>query len=90
MDGFVGASARYVDVRYTAFEHSLTSENTTLPPYTIVDLRVGVRKGPYEVAAFVRNVGDDRAVLGGVDSSGETLLVIARPRTFGVSLSAKY
>ena len=90
LDGFVGASARYVDVRHTAFEHSLTSENTTLPPYTIVDLRVGVRKGPYEVTAFVRNVGDDRAVLGGVDSSGETLLAIARPRTFGVSLSAKY
>jgi len=90
LDGFVGASARYVDVRDTAFEHSLTSENTTLPPYTIVDLRVGVRKGPYEVTAFVRNIGDDRAVLGGVDSSGETLLVIARPRTFGVSLSAKY
>jgi iron complex outermembrane recepter protein len=90
LDGFIGASARYVDVRDTAFEHSLTSENTTLPPYTIVDLRVGVRKGPYEVTAFVRNIGDNRAVLGGVDSSGETLLVIARPRTFGVSLSAKY
>jgi iron complex outermembrane receptor protein len=89
-DGFIGASARYVDVRHTAFEHSITSENAELPPYTIVDLRVGVRKGPYEVTAFARNVGDDRAVLGGIDNGGETLLSIARPRTFGVSLSAKF
>ena len=89
LDGFVGVSARYVDVRNTAFEHSVVSLNAKLPPYTIVDLRAGVRKGPYEFTAFVRNVGDDRAVLGGLDS-GETYLAIARPRTFGASLSAKF
>ncbi len=88
-NGFVGASARYVDVRHTAFEHSMTSGNAKLPPYTIVDLRVGVRNGPYEITAFARNVGDARAVLGGIDA-GETLLSIARPRTFGVSLSAAW
>jgi outer membrane receptor protein involved in Fe transport len=88
-DGFVGAIARYVDVRNTAFEHSTTTLNAKLPPYTIVDLRAGVRKGPYEVTVFARNLGDDRAVLGGIND-GETALSIARPRTFGVSLDARF
>ena len=90
MEGFVGASARYVDARNTAFEHSLVLVNAKLPAYTIVDLRAGVRKGSYEVTAFARNLGDDRAVLGGSTGSGETILSIARPRTYGVSLSAKF
>jgi outer membrane receptor protein involved in Fe transport len=70
-----------------------------LPSYNIVDLRGGVDFDTFTVQLFARNVTDERAItqFGGV---GATLpdvplnpnggAILVRPRTVGVSLSARF
>jgi len=87
--GFVGGSARYNGQRLFTFEHSTTYPEYTLPAYTIVDLRIGVRHDNTELVLFVRNAGDARDQLGD-SSQGVNYVTVGRPRTIGASLSAHF
>jgi len=65
------------------------------PAYSLVDLRLGLRNDRYEVAAFVKNLANERANLGdaimiGAQLPGQPHFVISRPRTAGVEARMKF
>lgn len=64
--------------------------NATVGNYDLFDLRAGFDFGPIEIAAFVNNLTDERAVLSASylnpPLADEIQQYVARPRTLGVSL----
>ena len=60
-----------------------------LPSYSIGNFRIGVRKGSWDIGAFVNNLWDERAFLS-IDRERGTRARVGyltnQPRTFGVSL----
>lgn len=59
-----------------------------LPSYSILNLRVGVLRGGWDIAAFINNVTDERALLSLDQERGTRARVayfINQPRTFGLS-----
>lgn len=65
------------------------------PAYSLVDLRAGLRNERYEIAAFVKNLADERANLGdailiGAQIPGQPRFVISRPRTAGIEVRMKF
>jgi len=90
---YVGGDVRYTGDRVASF----TPPNpfgqfsrVELPAYTIVDLRAGVDFERYGVELFARNVGNDDSPVsfGGAFAASQAL--VTRPRTIGVSLSARF
>ena len=67
---------------------SVFSYNPKMPSYDIVNLRVGLRRSNWDVALFLNNVTDERALLS-LDRERGTRARIGfltnQPRTFGVS-----
>ena len=100
---YVGGAWRYVGEQSNGFPgvggflNGVSQQE--LPSYNILDLRTGVDFETFSVGLFAKNVTDERAItqFGGV---GETLpdvalrpngaAVLVRPRTIGVSLSARF
>ncbi len=62
--------------------------NPELPGYDLLNLRAGVRRGIWDVAVFLNNVTDERALLS-LDQERGTRARIGyltnQPRTFGMS-----
>ena len=65
-----------------------------MPSYSMVDLRIGVKYDRYVLTGYIKNVGDVRAIS---TLAPETLNGVAAeeayiqpPRTFGVTLAAKF
>ena len=86
----MGGQVRYVDSRHAYFEHSLTIADYILPAYTLVDLQAGVRRGPYEVTAFARNLSNERAQQGALNV-GIPFVSIERPHApVGISFSGAH
>lgn len=90
--GFVGG-----DVSYTGNSVSNVAPGKPVrPSYTIVNARLGVRRGALEVGLYARNLLDSRANLGDLtnlafgktDATGAILprTVILQPRQLGVSV----
>ena len=67
---------------------STFSYDTKLPAYDLVNLRVGLRRGKWDVSAFLNNLFDERAFLS-FDQERGTRARIAfmtnQPRSFGLS-----
>ena len=64
-----------------------------LPAYTIANLRVGMTRGTWEVALFVNNILDERALLALDRERGLRARVgylTNQPRTFGLTLGFNY
>ena len=62
--------------------------NPELPAYDVVNFRVGVLGGKWDIAFFVNNVGDERALLALDQERGTRARVgylINQPRTYGIS-----
>jgi outer membrane receptor protein involved in Fe transport len=91
---YLGVSQRYVGARNSGFEGSSSIPSYSLPAYSLTDLQAGVDLGRYQLAAYVRNLFDKRAQLGAdasaVPLGGPAGVVIARPRTVGVTLNASF
>lgn len=92
VSGFGGIDWHYSGDRLS--ELLATSPRQTLPSYSMVDLRAGVRVREYDITAYVKNVGDVRAIS---SLSPETIHGVAAesafiqtPRTVGVTLAAKF
>jgi iron complex outermembrane receptor protein len=72
---------------------SLFTFNPELPAYTLVSLRVGLRRSSWEVALFANNLTDERAFLA-LDRERGTRARVGfltnQPRTLGVSLRFDY
>jgi outer membrane receptor protein involved in Fe transport len=99
----VGGAWRYVGEQSTGFPGAggvlNGAEQIELPSYNILDLRAGVDFQTFSLELFAKNVTDERAVtqFGGFgdtlpdnvgDPNGAAVLV--RPRTIGVSLTARF
>lgn len=64
-----------------------------LPAYDIVNLRLGVRKGRWDVALFTNNLTDERALLALDQERGTRARVgylTNQPRTFGITARINY
>lgn len=73
--------------RYVSSETGYINQPYIFDGYNVFDIRAGVHKGPYAIAAFVENVGNKDAVTFGYGDYGVGLTeYIIRPRTFGVQL----
>ena len=83
------------DVTYrdsvNAYFTSNTQYNIDLAPYTLVNLRLGVIKGPWTATFFARNLTDKRAQVSAINSSQDPdALLTVRPRTIGLTLTRKF
>ncbi|PYR32483.1 MAG: TonB-dependent receptor [Acidobacteria bacterium] len=67
---------------------SVFTYNPELPSYNIANLRVGVRRGRWDVSAFLNNLTDEHALLSLDQERGTRARIgylINQPRTFGLS-----
>jgi iron complex outermembrane receptor protein len=67
--------------------------NPLLPSYGIVNARLGVLKGKWDVALYGNNLGDKRALLAMDFERGTRARIFYltnQPRTFGISATTKF
>ena len=74
-----------------------TQDNFTfdplLPSYTTLNLRLGLLRGPWDIALFVNNITDERALLALDQERGTRARVgylTNAPRSFGISANVKF
>jgi iron complex outermembrane recepter protein len=88
--GFIGGSVSYVGARKGVFL-TVPGARQDFPSYTQTDLRAGARFDTWTINAFVNNVSDKRALLGG--GAGffiEAARNYTQPRTIGLSLAKTF
>jgi iron complex outermembrane recepter protein len=75
-------------------EFPIEVARATLPAYSLINLRLGLRLRNYEAVLYVKNAGDARVIS---SAYAETLIPVTAesafvlpPRTVGLSLGAKY
>jgi iron complex outermembrane receptor protein len=91
--GFGGVDWHYTGDRLSEFV--VGAPRQTLPSYSMVDLRAGVRVKAYELSLYVKNAGDSRGIS---ELSAETAVngvnaysaSVVTPRTIGFTVSGKY
>jgi iron complex outermembrane receptor protein len=91
--GVIATDANYRDAEkgYFAGNQQVPRFNPTLPPYTLLNLRLGVINGPWSVTAFARNLTDKRAQVSVISSTQDPYaLLTVRPRTIGVTVTRKF
>jgi len=92
---WAGAGVRRVGQRNAGFDSPQTSiPYFSVPGYTLVDAQMGVDVDGWEVGAFVRNLGDKRA-LSGADTAltsfgGPLRATPVQPRTVGLSVARAF
>jgi iron complex outermembrane recepter protein len=87
-NAFVGGAVSYVGDRIGPFRPTVAPLRETLPDYTQVDLRAGVRNDSWTANLFVTNVGDKRGRLsGGRGANPNFAYQYVQPRTVGVSFT---
>ncbi len=98
MNAFVGATWSYIGDRKSLFSPSIGQ--IELPNYNTWDARAGLDiRHRWRVELWARNIGDERGISslggnlsaagGGVVGPGESVTII-RPRTIGITLTARY
>ena len=97
INGFVGASSRYMGSRAIDFVSGTpaTYVRPVMPEYHTFDLHMGATRGDLTVEAYIRNIGNaygfNRLVAETRDGYDPPLTAaVIQPRTFGLSLSAKF
>ena len=88
VDGFVGASARFVGERPAAF--SGAPVQFTVPDYEVVDFSAGVHAGRYQFNFYINNVLDEERAFQQVTVGGRSTAAVVPPRTFGVVLAMDF
>jgi outer membrane receptor protein involved in Fe transport len=87
---FAGLSVAYVGKRLGEFG-TPAGPRLTLPAYTKIDLRGGVRFATWELDLFVNNVGDSRGVLqAGTGSNTPGIFTFIQPRTAGMRVEKRF
>ena len=95
-DGFVGGTAHADSARNISFPNGAAADNPNfvLKPYVLADIRAGIENDRYTVTLFIDNVGNSGAELSALITDELVANVaevsIARPRTFGIRLDAKF
>jgi len=85
--GYVGTQASYVGNRIGVFGTTDAPQRQFYPAYTKVDLRAGVKYDSWTVNAYVNNVADSRAFIGGgIGYFPGYAQVYITPRTVGLNV----
>ncbi|MFB9051232.1 TonB-dependent receptor [Sphingobium indicum] len=82
-----------MDHRSTVYFEPTNSDGFKSGPRTLVNLRLGLRRGKWDIAAWVRNLTDEIYKTYADDRSGLGVFRTAAygaPRTYGVSLSSTF
>jgi hypothetical protein len=89
---FGGLDWHYQSNRLSEFPIEVA--RATLPAYSLINLRLGLRLRNYEVVIYAKNAGDAHVIS---SANAETLAPVTAesafvlpPRTLGISLGAKY
>ncbi|MBQ1542290.1 MAG: TonB-dependent receptor [Caulobacteraceae bacterium] len=82
---FVRADHQYQSRAYADFSNAAA---TVLPSYALVNLRIGVTRGPWKATLFSDNLFNDQRVM--VTSTDGSQRYRLKPRTVGVSLEAAF
>jgi outer membrane receptor protein involved in Fe transport len=89
--GYGQATLSYRSSEYSALQASTSSEPTNyyteLHPYTLINLKAGLRLNKVDVSVFANNVTGDVAELGANPAIDAIRIYTARPRTVGVQFS---
>jgi outer membrane receptor protein involved in Fe transport len=86
-DGFVLGSYQYVGKSYNEFDPSVRLE---LPPYQLVNMRIGLDVGNWSGWLFMNNLFDERGIHGLEYSNIRQALTATPPRTFGVGVRWRF
>lgn len=94
-EAYAGVNIRQVGARNAGFDSPITSiPYFRMPGYTLADLQAGIYIDGWQIAAFIRNLADKRAV-----SSADTALTAfggplratpVQPRTFGMNVTRAF
>lgn len=100
IDGFVYGDYRYIGKSTSGNNANTDPDTGTLiprirPSYEIVNVRGGVRFGNYEIAAYVKNLTDERAslsdnVAAAVEAPGRARVYINTPRSIGIEARVNF
>lgn len=87
--GFTRADVQYIGNRFNDFQGVGSPGLVEQSPYTTLNLRVGLQRGPWETELYATNVTDSRGV---VYAERVTFLydVLIRPRTIGIDLQRSF
>ena len=85
-EAYAQADVQYVGNSYVGF----TTMSPKLPPYTIVNLRLGVDLDNWSAAVFVNNVADEDGALFINDNPLGQWLAPIRPRTVGLNVNWRF
>ncbi|WP_079227375.1 TonB-dependent receptor [Pseudomonas putida] len=94
--GYAGATVTYMGDRGGSFPNRATSTRFTLPSYTTVDLKGGIRAGDWDASLYVRNLFNRDSLVGtggrNTFATDNDVFTDTRlqPRTVGVSLSTHF
>jgi len=91
LTGFIGGTWRYNGLRYGNF--AADGPRQTMPSYHLVDLRAGIETERWSLTAYVKNVGNARAIgwlYGPSGATGVQRVGIAQPRSIGATLGFKF
>ena len=90
--GFIGGSLHAVGDRKADFDPNIGQ--VELPSYVTLDLHLGVEWKNYRAELYAKNLNDARGILSalgyGATPNGAVQAGVMRPRTIGLSLTAKY
>jgi len=90
--GYIGGGLHYVGDRKADFDPNIGQ--VALPSYVALDLHLGVEWQNYRAELYAKNLSDARGILSatgyGATPNGAIQAGVMRPRTVGISLSAKY
>ena len=95
-DGFVGGTAHANSARNISFPGGAAADNPNfvLKPYVLGDIRGGFENNHYTVTLFIDNIGNSEAELSALNTdeliANVAEVSIARPRTFGLRVDAKF
>jgi iron complex outermembrane recepter protein len=95
--GFVGANWSYVGSRHSDF-NSFPTDATMVPngqlelnSYNTFEARIGVDGAHYRVTLYGKNLGDTRGITNYTNASTAlSYLTFIQPRTYGLTLNAKF
>ncbi len=82
----------YARTDYRFVGESVSAQKSIRPDYALTNLRIGIRSETWDLSLFGQNLGDERANLADpVElSDALNLIAIARPRTIGLDLRARF
>ena len=91
VQGFVGGTVTYLGERQAAFAAAQGIARASLPGFTNLDVRGGLRFTDLTVNLYVRNVTNELGIVSGDLTSSTTpalgyTFVVAQPRTFGINI----